>query len=97
MSTASRVDSLMHDDPPHRLSQKLAHFSTRHQAPLVITDWMMPDITGIELTLWSYTLRVSNILHLHHHTDRYDGYGQSRKGLLMPLNAKGTTSGQTIG
>jgi PleD family two-component response regulator len=49
MSTASRVDSLIHDDPPHRLSQKLAHFSTRHQAPLVITDWMMPDITGIEL------------------------------------------------
>jgi len=34
MSTASRVDSLIHDDPPHRLSQKLAHFSTRHQVPL---------------------------------------------------------------
>ena len=92
MSTASRVDSLIHDDPPHRLSQKLAHFSTRHQAPLVITDWMMPDITGIELCG-----RIRCEFPIHHHADRYDGYGQGCKGLLMPLNAKGTTSGQTIG
>ncbi len=46
----------------------------RDQFPLVLTDWMMPEMDGLELT---ERIRASAFgrLHLHHPAHRKDGEG----------------------
>jgi len=47
---------------------------------LLITDWMMPDFSGIELCE-KYPPTFSGILHIHHYFDWHDEKSEVVKGL----------------
>ena len=52
--------------------QQAIELFDKHQPALVVTDWMMPGITGIELCA-AHTRKTSEQLHIHHHAHQHDG------------------------